>query len=370
MSDHELIQIAAWLAVVAAVVWLVPGRLQRLVLVLGGAAILAVKAPLSLAMLIGFILVSYAAPRAPRFRTVAVAAAIGGVTLAYAGLMWASRRETGLSLILPLGMAYYVLRTIHYMVEAHLGRLRAHTFLDYAAYQALPSALLFGPIHRFDEFQRDLARRRWDSDAASHGLGRILSGALKVVFIGNYLIVQRLGYDPATSLADGAFAEVYRSSALYWANLYFQFGGYSDIAIGFAALMGFSIRENFNWPFVARNIGDFWRRWHMSLSSWCRDYVYMPVMALSRVHVLAISASMLTLGLWHALSLHYVLWGLYHAVGLTLWRRWSAWTGPAYEKAPRTVQWAWAGCGIVLTLHFVIFSFAVTTYVERWIWGR
>ena len=303
--------------------------------------------------------------RLRRFRAAATTATIVAIVLTYAILLWGSAHKTGLALFLPLGMAYYVLRTIHYLTEANLQRLRPHTLVDYATYQFLPSTLLFGPIHRFDEFQRDLARRRWAEAEISRGLGRILVGGLKVVLIGNYLISARLGYSPATDLTSGTLAQIYRDNLLYWGNLYFQFGGYSDVAIGFALLMGFTIRENFNWPFLARNIGDFWRRWHMSLSTWCRDYVYMPAMAATRAHLLAISASMLTLGLWHAISLHYILWALYHALGLTFWRRFSAWTGPTVEALPKAARMIWTGAAIVITLHFVIFSFVATGLVEH-----
>ncbi len=365
MTEHELIPVLAWLAFVTLASWLAPSRLRPLMVAIGGVVLLGYESPPSLAMLGVFTLVSYGVAHLKRHRGAATTATIAAIAVVYAILLWGSAHKTGLALIVPVGMAYYVLRTIHYLTEAHLGRLRPHGLTDYATYQFLPSTLLFGPTHRFDEFQRDLARRRWDEAEVSRGLGRILVGGLKVVLIGNYLIVSRLGYSATTDLTAGGLADIYRHNLLYWANLYFLFGGYSDVAIGFALLMGFSIRENFNWPFLASNIGEFWRRWHMSLSTWCRDYVYMPAMAATRVHILAISASMLTLGLWHAISLHYVLWALYHALGLTFWRRFSAWSGPTVQAWPRPARLVWTGTSILVTLHFVIFSFVATGFVEH-----
>lgn len=364
MSESPLIPAFVWLCAITTLAWLVPARWQPVVIGLGGVGLLAWYSPVSLGVLGASTIVSFSVARLTRFRSLGVSLMIASLALAYAALLWGSREADGLSLILPLGMAYYVLRTVHYLVEANLGRLRPHGLVDYATYQFLPSALFFGPIHRFDEFQRDLARRRWDSALFSRGLGRILAGGVKIVIIGNFILVERLGYSAQTDPLGGGLPDIYRHGLLTWANLYFQFSGYSDIGIGFAALMGFRIRENFDWPFLARNIGDFWRRWHISLSTWCRDYVYLPAMAVTRSHLLAITASMLVLGLWHAISLHYLLWGLYHAIGLSVWRRFSALT-PAMGRLPAPVRHAWTVVSVFLTLNFVILSFTVTTLVER-----
>lgn len=367
MTEQALFPALGWLGLISLLAWGAPARWQPLVILLGGAGLLGGYAPLSLALLAVSCAVSFAVAHMRRHRALATRLTIAAMVSGYVALLWGSRAESGLALILPLGMAYYVLRTVHYLVEANLDRLRPHRLVDYAAYQFLPSTLFFGPIHRFDAFQRDLARRRWDPRLISRGLGRVLVGAVKIVIVGNFIIVERLHYNAATDLLAGGPADIYRHSLLFWANLYVQFSGYSDIAIGFAALMGFSVRENFNWPILARNIGDFWQRWHMSLSSWCRDYVYMPVLARGRLPLLATTASMVVLGLWHAISAHYLLWGLYHALGMTVWRRFSALAGPTLAALPRPVRLAWTGLSVFLTLNFVLFSFAVTTLVERFL---
>jgi alginate O-acetyltransferase complex protein AlgI len=367
MTEHQLLPAFGWLCVVTALSWSAPPRWQPLAIALGGACLLAWYSPLSLAVLAACGLISFGVARLKRRRGAAVGLTILLLVAAYALLMWRAQDRGGLAVVLPLGMAYYVLRTIHYLVEAHLGRLRPHGLLDYAAYQLTPSSLLFGPIHRFDVFQRDLARRRWDAVLFSSGLGRILAGAFKVVVIGNFVVVGQLGYSPATDLLAGGPWDIYRHSLLFWANLYVQFSGYSDVAVGFAALMGFRITENFNWPLLSRNIGDFWRRWHISLSTWCRDYIYMPAMARTRSHLVAIIASMTALGLWHALSIHYLLWGLYHALGLAVWRRFNAATQPTIDRWPVPVRQAWTVASVFLTLNFVLFSFAATTLVERFL---
>ena len=145
------------------------------------------------------------------------------------------------------------------------------------------------------------------------------------------------------------------------------FSGYSDIAIGFGVLAGVRLRENFNWPFIARNIAEFWQRWHMSLSSWCRDYVYTPVLAASRWPSLALVSAMVILGLWHSLSLHYLLWGLYHGIGLTVHRRYRKARGgklpPRGPVGSRAIQVVTT----FMTLNFVVFSFQATELVETWL---
>ncbi|MBL8820282.1 MAG: hypothetical protein JNL58_29935, partial [Planctomyces sp.] len=106
-------------------------------------------------------------------------------------------------------------------------------------------------------------------------------------------------------------------------KLYFDFSGYSDLSIGAARLFGIQLMENFNWPVLAPNIGQFWRRWHMSLGAWCQAYIYMPVLGRWRNPYVSAYATMLVMGLWHAGSWSYVFWGLYHATGLSLFLTWT-----------------------------------------------
>jgi alginate O-acetyltransferase complex protein AlgI len=362
----------AWLALGVAAGWLAPARWRTCGLLAAGAGLLAWFSPLSLAALAVATLTSYAAPRLRRGRTLAVRATIVAVAGGYLFLLWATQAawsEGGLlGAALPLGMAYYVLRIVHYLAEMDRDGFREHSLYDYALYQFLPATLFVGPIHRFDEFLRDLRRRRWDSGGFSLGASRVLWGLVQVVLIGGTLVIAKLTPKAALTPME-PWVRVYVDALLFWARLYFLFNGFSDIAIGFARMMGFEVRENFNRPYLARNIGDFWRRWHMSLSSWCRDYVYMPVLALGRNHTAAAAVSMVVLGLWHAVSLHYLLWGLYHGLGLAVWRAFSTRTARVFERLPPAGQAAWTLAARVATLHFVIFSFAVTSAVERLLLG-
>ena len=137
-------------------------------------------------------------------------------------------------------------------------------------------------VRRFNEFQRDLRGRRWNPHLFSLGCERILYGYAQIIVLGNWLVSVRLqqyiaGLDPSQA----ALIE-YLECIAFGANIYFQFAGYSSVAIGFAMLLCFRVIENFDHPFIRPNISAFWRCWHISLSSWCRDYVYMVVVALTR----------------------------------------------------------------------------------------
>ena len=133
--------------------------------------------------------------------------------------------------------------------------------------------------------------------------------------------------------------------------------------------MGLRIRENFNRPFLARNIADFWQRWHFSLSSWCRDYVFTPVLSVSRSAPLAVLSAMVVLGLWHDCSLRYVLWGAYHGAGIAAFRWFDTKAAARIDALPVVSLALWRVFAVVLTLHFVVFSFVVTRALERLILG-
>jgi D-alanyl-lipoteichoic acid acyltransferase DltB (MBOAT superfamily) len=349
--------VAGWLMIGVACSWLLPPRLRVKGIALSGAGLLICLAPFSCGFLGLSTAGSYCSARYKRGQV----AVICLIVIAYVVVLWLNpdgADRGGASFLLPLGMAYYVLRLIHYMVESGKGSLRPHSFEEYACYQFFPPTLPVGPINRFDDFLVQLRRHRWDAQMASAGASRVLIGACKVVLLGNVMVNVVLAGAVARLPADHHLLSLYLDTIRFWLNIYVQFSGYSDLAIGTAAMMGFRLPENFNFPFVAKNIGQFWHRWHMTLAGWCRDYIYMPVLARWRRPPLAVAASMVVLGLWHEISLHYLIWGLYHAIGLTVWRRFHERASP--RGATAAVGTAVGnGFSRVLTLHFVIFSYPV-----------
>lgn len=347
-----------WVVLTVAISWAIPNRLIPVSLSLICAAYLGFYSPLSLVALMAVTLVAGLALISFKGRHGFVLSAIVMCCLIFVGYRLSSTTSELLYGVGLLGFAFYILRAIHILVESYTGRLAEPGWRELFVYLWFLPTLQVGPIHRFQPFQRDLFRRRWDSQVFSRGMQRMLWGYAKIVVLANYVVNNK--YDAwVSSFHYDSWLYHYLDTLQYGLSLYFTFAGYSDIAIGFALLLGFRIMENFNFPFLAQNISDFWRRWHISLSSWCRDYVYMPVFSLTRVPALAAIATMLVLGLWHELSLRYLLWGIWHGVGIAICQRWQrSETASRLNTGPFAK--AWAPLAAFITLNFVILSFVIT----------
>ena len=211
--------------------------------------------------------------------------------------------------------------------------------------------LLQGPILRYDSFGPALAERRETAEDAAEGAVRFCFGLAKKV-----LLADALG-----QIADGAFAAgdgltvsfAWLGAVAYTLQLYFDFSSYTDMAIGLGRVFGFRLPENFNYPYIARSAAEFWRRWHMTLSFWFRDYVYIPLggnRCSRRRQVVNLLAVWLLTGLWHGSAWNFVLWGLYYAALLMgerfLW-------GGALEKLPAALRHAYAL--VLITVGWVLF---------------
>lgn len=218
--------------------------------------------------------------------------------------------------IIPLGMSYYVFRNIHYTIESYNGRIQNENILYYLAYNFFLPVIVIGPIHRYPEFVRDWQRRRLNSEYFSLGLQRILFGVSKIVIIGNYVLTSKAPTLISNLGENYVWLKTYLETVALVLNAYFQFAGYSDIAIGLSLFLGYRIMENFNYPFLATNMQEFWSRYHMSLSAFCRDYIYTPIASYYRKPVLGIFATMIIIGLWHEITIPFLIWGLMQAVGI------------------------------------------------------
>ncbi|HEX4851179.1 MAG TPA: MBOAT family O-acyltransferase [Puia sp.] len=214
--------------------------------------------------------------------------------------------------IIPLGLSFYAFRQVHVAFECYKSQMKKPGLLEYFEYLLFLPVMLIGPIHRMPEFQRSLRRQKWDPFLFSEGLERLLYGLVKINFIGNFLFAKQL--IQLSTHVDSNFLKLYLETISFTGNAYFQFAGFSDLAIGMGLLWGIRVMENFNSPFLATNMQDFWQRWHISLSSWCRDYVFYPLAALTRQRWFALIVSMLVLALWHEISLRYILWGSLQAL--------------------------------------------------------
>lgn len=232
-------------------------------------------------------------------------AALFGTTAAGLDIHW--------RLILPIGVSFYVFHCISYLVDVYRQDAKpTRNFFDFAAFIALFPQLVAGPILRFKDLAHQFEHRTHSPQLFADGMARFSVGLGKKVLIA----------DSLAPLADLAFATPDPTAPLAWAGavaymlqLYFDFSGYSDMAMGLGLMMGFKFRENFDTPYISASITEFWRRWHISLSVWLRDYLYIPLggnrISGRRTYVNLITVMVLG-GLWHGANWTFVLWGVWH----------------------------------------------------------
>ncbi len=267
------------------------------------------------------------------------------------------------NIIIFIGLAFYLLKAIHFLMEnykGHLGKISTDMLFAYLMF--FPS-LLIGPIHRYKEFQSDWQRQTFDKSIISLALERLIWGYAKLVILADYLFHRKIMNLITTIEPDYPRLAEYLQSLQYGFHLYFSFSGATDIAIALALMLGFRLNENFNNPFLSTNIAEFWRRWHISLSDWCRSYIYQPVASLTRNHQLAIVATMIGIGLWHEFSFRYLLWGGYHAFGLVVYYKFTNTFGETIENSYKDsviMLWIIKIISILITFNFVILGFEIT----------
>jgi alginate O-acetyltransferase complex protein AlgI len=229
-------------------------------------------------------------------------------------------------LVLPLGVSFFTFEFIHFAADSYSGKTGRVSLAEYSAFILFFPSMVAGPIKRIQDFQPKLREARFDPALASQGVTRILAGLAKKHVLADTFTLwsDKLGTD-ALYAASGI--EVAAWVLAYGGKIYFDFSGYSDIAIGSGYLFGLRIPENFNWPYVSRNIAEFWQRWHISLSSWIRDYVYIPLGG-SRLGRWRTAANVMIAfglsGLWHGAAYNFVVWGLWHGFLLVVHRVWAS----------------------------------------------
>jgi alginate O-acetyltransferase complex protein AlgI len=225
------------------------------------------------------------------------------------------------SIALPIGVSFVVFEKITYVVDIYRGvALPAESFLDYLAYILLFPKLLAGPIVKYHEIVDQLRVRPKNLDDVREGATRFCYG------MGKKVLIADLSGDIANAvfalpIAQLSFGQAWLGALAFSVQIYFDFSAYSDMAIGIARVLGFRLRENFNYPYTAQNITEFWRRWHISLSSWIREYIYIPLGG-SRVGTVRtyvnLTVAFLLSGFWHGLPGR--LWfGVYSTVSFSLW---------------------------------------------------
>jgi len=354
----------AWLLGTVSVYWLLPASVRQGFLIGVTAVFLGVHSPPSLVILCVFTGLLHAVTRAakPRAAASSAAALVMLGTLVFFKLRVVSDSDNVITdTIIPLGLSYYTFRCLHFLFERYRGSLPAMPLVELLAYLFFLPTIVVGPIHRAPAFVRDHASLRWSADNLSEGLERIVGGYFKIAVLGNFLVTAKLGEFLETVDPAHTFVIQYVRMVRGGLNLYLQFSGFSDVAIGFALLLGYRVIENFRWPYLSTNIAEFWRRWHISLTSWSRDYVYMPLLGITRNPHVATVASFVMIGLWHEISIRYLFWGLYHASGVISWQAWQR-RKRRYKlpvaKTPGTKALA-NGLATLVTVHYVWLGFAL-----------
>jgi len=226
-----------------------------------------------------------------------------------------------LHLSLPIGISFYTFQNMSYVIDVYRGDTQVQkNVASYATYLCLFPQLIAGPIVRYSDVARELSARTITMEQISYGVLRFAAGLGKKVLLAN-----TLGQLAELTVSQGSVAFSWLRAIAYALQIYFDFSGYSDMAIGMGAMMGFRFLENFDYPYLSRSVTEFWRRWHMSLGGWFRDYVYIPLggsrTSKGRWLRNVLIVWMLT-GIWHGASWNFLLWGLYYGILLLIEKLW------------------------------------------------
>lgn len=256
-----------------------------------------------------------------------------------------------LQLALPIGISFYTFQILSYTIDVYRGEAEVQkNFFDFAAYVTLFPQLIAGPIVRYITVEDELKNRTHSWSGFAYGVNRFIIGLSKKVILANTL-----------GELESILSNLKQKSVLlYWVmavafmlQIYFDFSGYSDMAIGLGRMFGFNFLENFNYPYISKSISEFWRRWHISLGTWFRDYVYIPLGG-NRVNRLKWSRNIIVVwfltGFWHGAQWNFIIWGLYFAVLLVA----EKYMKKIIEKTPSIIRRLFVF--FLVTISFVIFN--------------
>lgn len=260
-------------------------------------------------------------------------------------------------LALPIGISFYTFQAMSYLIDVYRKEVKPQeNILYFALYISMFPQLIAGPIVRYIDIEEQLKERSINSTKFGEGAMYFIRGLAKKVVLANTF---GSVYEQVAAMQMGSFSTLtaWVGAIAYAFQIYFDFGGYSDMAIGLGKMFGFEFLPNFNYPYIAKSITDFWRRWHISLSTWFREYVYIPLggnRCTPSRHILNLLIVWMLTGLWHGAQWNFMFWGLYYGVILILEK--YLW-GSKIEKLPSAVQHIYA---FVLVLFGWVFFFSPT----------
>jgi len=253
--------------------------------------------------------------------------------------------------ILPIGISFYIFQSISYLIDVYRGDTEpTGNLVNFAAFIALFPQLIAGPVLRYKDLAEQFVAREHSLDKFAEGASRFMQGFVKKVFIADSLAPLA---DHCFALAEPSSGDAWLGMIAYSAQLYFDFSGYSDMAIGLGLMMGFRFMENFNQPYISQSITEFWRRWHISLSTWLRDYLYVPLGGNRHGTVKTYRNLLLTMllgGFWHGANWTFMVWGAWHGGWLAIERALGVNAAPKSLNALR-----WALTLLLVMLGWVVF---------------
>ncbi len=267
-------------------------------------------------------------------------------------------KSPALNIIPPLGISFFTFEFIHYIVDVYRGSAPVKNFWHFALFAAFFPSQIAGPIKRFQDFMVQLSEQPvFKSENFRAGLFLIFLGLFKKVVLSDNLgdvVGAGFGHPKDMSMIDAWIAV-----AGFTVQIFLDFSGYTDIGRGSALLLGYKVPENFNWPLLSSNLTEFWRRWHISLSTWLRDYLFIP-MGGSRVgkwkQQRNLFITMVLGGLWHGAAWHYVIWGAFHGSGLVVSKLWQDFVSRVGWLARLRPHPLWHYSGVAFTLFFLFMA--------------
>ena len=266
--------------------------------------------------------------------------------------LWLKNKIDFIYVLLPIGISFYTFQLISYIIDVYRGQAKVQkNILKLAMYISLFPQLIAGPIVRYTEIEEQLENREYSFSKFALGVRRFIIGLGKKVLIANVL-GQLCSSFLSTNNSDTLFYWLYAIASML--QIYFDFSGYSDMAIGLGKMFGFEFLENFNYPYIATSITDFWRRWHISLSSWFRDYIYIPLGG-NRVNKLKWFRNILVVwfltGIWHGAAWNFIIWGIYFGILLILEK---IFLGKVLERFPKFLSRIYVL--FIVMISFIIFN--------------
>ena len=356
-----------FLPIVLAIYYMVPNKLKNIVLLIASLAFYAYGEPKYVVVMILSIVATYIfgilmdkyEKHKKAFLILSICVSIGLLTyFKYINFiiqninLWLSNKIDFIYVVLPIGISFYTFQLISYIIDVYRGQAKVQkNVLKLAMYISLFPQLIAGPIVRYTTIEEQIEKREYTFEKFAHGVRRFVIGLGKKILIANVL-GELNSLFLSSNDTSVLFYWLYAVSGML--QIYFDFSGYSDMAIGLGKMFGFEFLENFNYPYIATSITDFWRRWHISLSSWFRDYIYIPLGGnrVSKIKWLRnIMIVWLLTGLWHGAAWNFIIWGLYFGILLILEK---VFLSKYLEKMPKVLTHIYTL--LIVMISFVIFN--------------